>query len=220
MDENTYERLIADPPQLHFFAKTTKPRRGGFGRSQFQLIERCISELGGQPRVLETGAGLSTLLFLAKSCSVVSFFTKPDLAERIAVAIDDHGLPRDKWSFVLGRSEFALPKYVETRQEAKFDLLLIDGGHDLHTVFTDFTYGFFALRDGGAIIIDDLRMPSVAVLYGLLRQSRFVEEVVTRPKTAVFRKRSKLRLPGPWGEQSSDGRETSSSTEDDVDEEG
>jgi hypothetical protein len=131
---------------------------------------------------------------------VLSFFTKPDLKERISQSIVDYGLSVSDWRCVLGPSEFTLPKYVNENPEAKSDLVLVDGGHFVHTVFCDFTYGYASLKQRGLILLDDLQMPSVAILYQCLKASRFVEEVDNAGKTAIFRKNDASRLPGPWGD--------------------
>jgi hypothetical protein len=198
MNQPTFDRLMDCPPRLHFWGNEW--RVGGLGPPQLRLVERAVKGLGDRIEVIETGAGLSTLVFLALGARVLSFLTKPDLQERIGKAIDEYGLPAREWRYVLGQSEFTFPKYLDENPEAVCDLVLIDGGHLIHTVFTDFTYGFASLRQGGLMLLDDLQASSVAVLYRMLKASRFVEEIDVAGKTVAFRKKVKARLPGSWVE--------------------
>lgn len=198
LHECSYRRLMEQPPKLHFWGGEWKT--GGLGPNQRALIERCLRSLGAKTRVIETGAGLSTPIMLALGSRVTSFFTKSDLRDRIAAAVDEFDLPRANWEAVIGPSEFSLPKYLDGHPALSADLVLIDGGHLIHTVFTDFTYGFASLREGGILVLDDLQAPSVSILYGILGASNFVEQIDIAGKTAAFRKMVKSRLPGNWNE--------------------
>jgi hypothetical protein len=167
-------------------------------------LGQCAAGCGPRARAIETGAGLSTLLLLALDCRVTSFFTKEDLRDRILAAIEERGLPLENWDFRLGSSEFTFPKYLDDYHGPACDLVLVDGGHLIHTVFTDFTFGFAALRQGGVMLIDDLQDDGVNVLYQILKSSNFMEEVGKEGKLASFRKKTNDLLPGGWGEIASD----------------
>lgn len=198
MDKTKLNQLIESPPKLHFWGGEW--RVGGLGPNQIRLVEHVVQELGDSVRVIETGAGLSTLVFLALGARVLSLFTKTDLRERIEKAIQECELPSAEWQYVLGRSELTFPKYLSDHPETVCDLVLIDGGHLIHTVFTDFTYAFASLRQGGLLLLDDLQLSSVGLLYQMLKASNFVEEVAVAGKTAAFRKTVKLQFPVSWGE--------------------
>ena len=198
MDKSKLNLLIESPPKLHFWGGEW--RVGGLGPNQIRLVERAVQGLGDSIRVIETGAGLSTLVFLALGARVLSLFTKNDLHERIDKAIQEFELPSAEWQYVLGRSEFTFPKYLCDHPETASDLVLIDGGHLIHTVFTDFTYAFASLKQGGILLLDDLRLSSVGLLYQMLKASNFVEEVDVAGKTAAFRKTVKVQFPVSWGD--------------------
>lgn len=193
-----FQQLAEAPPKLHFWGGEW--RVGGFGVKQIQLLGQSAVDCGPRARVIETGAGLSTLLLLALDCRVTSFFTKEDLRNRIRDAIVEHDLPLDNWDFRLGSSEFTLPKYLTEKSEPGCDLVLVDGGHLIHTVFTDFTFGFAALRQNGIMLVDDLQDAGVNVLYQILKSADFMEEVGREGKLASFRKKTSALLPGGWGE--------------------
>ena len=193
-----FEELAGAPPKLHFWGGEW--RVGGLGPPQIALLQRSMTAVGLSSRIIETGAGLSTLLMLALGARVTSFFTKEDLRARIVDAIVAHHLPSENWEPVLGSSEFTFPKYLDTHPRLSCDLVLIDGGHLIHTVFTDFTFAFSCLKQGGLMLIDDLQTPTVSVLYEVLKSATFVEQVDVAGKLVAFRKKVKARLPGVVGE--------------------
>lgn len=59
------------------------------------------------------------------------------------------------------KSHFALPNALETYGEGSFDLVFIDGMHLYDYTLVDAFYGAMLLREGGILVIDDVRHPSV-----------------------------------------------------------
>jgi hypothetical protein len=57
---------------------------------------------------------------------------------------------------VLGDSKLTLPLYRERHPEVRFDLIFIDGGHDLETVRSDIANFGSMGRPGTAVVVDDL----------------------------------------------------------------
>jgi precorrin-6B methylase 2 len=140
--------------------------------------------------VLETGAGLSTLLFLAAGAErVVSIAPDPELGERITQQIAELGLDGDRLQFIPERSELALP-----RLEGTYDVVLIDGGHGWPTVFVDFAYGNALLARGGLLLIDDTQLHSVGELYRMLREQPGFRHVRMAGKLQAFVKEA----VNPW----------------------
>ncbi len=56
-------------------------------------------------------------------------------------------------------SQLALPRMVA--QGARFDLILVDGGHRFDDVFLDLIYADRLLEPGRVVVIDDLWMPAI-----------------------------------------------------------
>lgn len=79
--------------------------------------------------------------------------------------------------FFEARSELHLPRLIEAGEQ--FDAIVVDGDHRFESVFMDLLFTSRLVRPGGAIIVDDLWMPSVraALEYfttnvGLVREDR------------------------------------------------
>ena len=167
--ENTeqIDQMVSDPPELHIWNGV--PRVGGMGGDVGRRLVRNIRARpeAGSFDVLETGAGLSTLLFLAFGVtSLTSVDPTPGLRGRVVEEAARRGLDAKPLEYVEERSELALPRLAASGRE--YDLCLIDGAHTWPTVFVDFCYANLCLRAGGLLLLDDVQLHSVRQLYLLL----------------------------------------------------
>jgi hypothetical protein len=161
------DALLADPPVLHIW--DGKPRVGGMGGEVGHRLVRNIRALpiADTFDVLETGAGLSTLLFLALGVtSITSIDPTAGLRDRVFAEAGSRGIDVRPLDYIEERSELVLPKLVES--ERRYDLCLIDGSHSWPTVFVDFCYANACLRQGGLLLLDDVQLHSVRQLFLLL----------------------------------------------------
>jgi hypothetical protein len=182
--------LLADPPRLHDWGRG--PVVGGLtGR----IGDRLIADLAryDSPRVIETGAGASTLLFCClEPESVTSIAPDAALRDRMLAAATDRGISTERLRFICDRSELALPKLAEAGD--RYDAALIDGSHNWPAVFVDFCYINLMMPVGGTMFVDDVQLYSVAQLYMLLRKQEEFEYIGLDDKMATFRK----VLDHPW----------------------
>jgi SAM-dependent methyltransferase len=74
------------------------------------------------------------------------------------------GIPSDFIEFISGDSKVTVPEYVRTHPGAKFDYVLVDGGHDHETAAADLQNVEGLVAPGGVLIFDDIS----EVSYGLL----------------------------------------------------
>jgi len=197
------DRLLARMPSLHCWDGVWN--RGGFDRS---LLAEWLEILGREGltrpgrRFLETGAGLSTLAFLATDPAEVISVVGPDpeLADRIRAAATELDLPTGALRLETSRSELALPRLVLDR-EPFVDAALIDGGHGWPTVFVDFCYASYALRQGGLLALDDRQLHSVRELIEFLRRQPGWELLAEPGRMAIFRKTYVQRMLPDFGGQ-------------------
>ena len=195
MDQKLRMRLLQDPPKFHFW--NDKPQAGGFGPDTLEMIARNIKP---GAKVLETGAGLSTVWLLGLGAELESFFIDPELGEKIAAFSKEFDLDK-KWMPKVGPSEITLPLHVAGAKDAYADMCIIDGGHGLSTVFTDFTYCNYVLKDGGVMVVDDLQLGSCQLLYQLLIRGWHCNEIERTQKTSFLRKKSTFRILPDFGHQ-------------------
>lgn len=197
----TCETLLADKAKLHFWDGEWQD--GGLSddllRGLFELA--CTVTSGDTGVILETGAGLSTLVFLASGPSrLITIAPNRDLRERIETQIARLVLSRPSLEFHVGRSEDVLPG-LATADAGYVDLALIDGGHGMPTVFVDFCYINKILKMGGYLALDDVQLHSVRQLYLLLKHQPGFDVVADFGKLVVFRKTDDRRFLPEWSKQ-------------------
>jgi predicted O-methyltransferase YrrM len=136
-------------------------------------------------QTLETGCGLSTLLFADKSARHVVISPAREEFEGVLRLCREHGIKTGGLDFQEGTSEHVLPG-LET---GLLDLVLIDGRHGFPAPFIDWFYTASKLKVGGLMVVDDIWLWTGEVLYQfMLEQPEW--ELVWRysHRTAAFRK--------------------------------
>ena len=169
-----FDAYLEDLPLLHTWDRGETWNTGGFSASQLRRIHQLAGEcFHDRPvRVLETGAGNSTITFLHLSLDrLVSIAPAADLRDRILTYCNSYEIDSSALDYRLERSEVELPALafgtghgfatpIEARPE--FDIVLIDGGHGWPTVFVDFCYANLMMRSGSLLPLDDTQLYSVA----------------------------------------------------------
>jgi predicted O-methyltransferase YrrM len=199
------DQFLADLPHLHSWDGGKTWNTGGFGPKEISVLFDIVkNRVGGGARVLETGAGLSTVLFLcAGAVKVTSVAPDAALFERIEMFCGTKDYDYSRLEKIIAFSEDALPLVADAadKQNLKFDVTLIDGGHGWPTVFVDFCYSFRCLRKGGFLIIDDIQIYSVKELARMLMEDQNFRLVERLQKTLVFEKTSDRRYLPDFGGQ-------------------
>lgn len=173
--------ILTDPPKPH------EDSRGGFmvmGLTEpaLQFIYENVDE---SCTTLETGCGLSTVVFALKRSRHTVIAPAPGEFEITKAYCRGRGIPTNQIEFITEPSQLALPGLALP----PLDLVLIDGGHGFPTPFLDWFYTSGKLKKGGFLIVDDVWVWSCQILREFLieqPQWEFVTEYEGR--TAVFRK--------------------------------
>jgi Methyltransferase domain len=184
------EAYLDDLPRFHTWDLGVTWNTGGFYPSQLRMIQRVVDQhFPRRPvRVLETGAGNSTVTFLhLRLVALVAIAPSADLRDRILAYCAEHEIDVTTLDFRVERSEIALPSIAlgagrdaESTSAPEFDVVLLDGGHGWPTVFVDFCYVNMMMRAGSLLLLDDTQLHSVAELSRLLKMQpgfTFLEEV-------------------------------------------
>jgi hypothetical protein len=199
------EEFLTNIPLLHSWDRGVTWNAGGFSRRELEVLVNLVEKgFNKAPLVLETGAGNSTIAFLAAGArALVSIAPEVELFDRIrsycsAQGIDTHPLEQH-----IAFSEDVLPS-IATRLDgegAKADIALIDGGHGWPTVFVDFCYLFRSLNRGGYLIVDDIHIYSIKELARFLMEDPNLQAIEILPKTIVFKKLTDRRYLPDFGGQ-------------------
>ena len=148
------EQVIAEPPVVHPDAPN-----GSAWRTSRRCYEFLAQEVGPGSRTLETGAGLSTVLFCGWGCLHTAVVPDPREADAITSYLSDHDFSTESLTFDLRPSEEALPALAGNGQ---LDLMLIDGAHSFPAPIIDWFYGAGRLARGGIAVFDDVPLPAVS----------------------------------------------------------
>lgn len=206
-----FDNYLANIPDLHTWDDGKTWNSGGFERTHLASIYDLVRAQGARPRVLETGAGNSTLCFLhAEPERLVSIAPDAELFERIAGYARAKGLATTPLEQHVERSELVLPQLVfeERGLGRPFHFALIDGGHGWPTVFVDFCYVNALLGQGGLLAIDDVQLHSVKELARFLMADPSYPLVADLGKALVFKKATDLAFLRDHGYQPYIGERT------------
>lgn len=177
----TLDRVLEDPPKVHAWEPGTLTS-SGLPRECFEYIS---SHIDATSHTLETGAGISTVVFALRQTQHIC--VAPDRAEvdRLKAYCDAAGIPTSSIEFHLVRSD----QFFQRWQPQPLDLVLIDGCHGFPAPFIDWFYTAASIRLGGMLVIDDTHLWTGAVLKEFLAaEPEWQLDGPRSPKTAVFRK--------------------------------
>lgn len=178
MERSLAAQLKAEPPSLH----ATGAVCGGLHWAALEWLERTV-----QPgwATLETGAGLSTLVFASRGAVHEAVTPSQDEADRIRADAAQRGISLDNVTFRIASSHEELPRW----EPRALDLVLLDGAHGFPYPILDWWYVAPHLRENAYLVLDDAYMDAVARLVEFLRSRPAwrVEDAVGY-RTVVVRK--------------------------------
>ena len=192
------DRVLADPPGVHPMGHGPDAHLGVWSTEpdcyRF-MAEHCPPG----SRTLETGSGLSTVLFAALGAEHVCCTAGQEEADRVLAHCASRGIPTDHLRFEVGASHDALPALQRAGDER--DLVLIDGGHGFPMPIIDWFYGAGTLRAGGVLVVDDVNLPAVRVLRGFLDQDPRWVPLAGTEKWRAWRRTTAGTLSEDWTAQ-------------------
>lgn len=175
------EAFLRTPPSLH--------RPGGGELVQMGLAPEMLAFIAAHvdesSHTLETGAGMSTIVFAAKGSRHIAITPVKEEIALITRHCEEHGIATERVTFLCAPSEHALPSL----QTESLDLVVIDGRHGFPAPFIDFFYTAGKLRIGGHLIVDDVQLSPSRYMRDLLAEQpewQLVKELEHR--SAVFEK--------------------------------
>ena len=173
------EQLLAERPQLH----TRGNQVVDYGIDAY-LVGFLREHVAAGQRTIETGSGLSTLVFLLMGGEHTAVSPDPKEPERIGAYCDTHGIPRARYTPIVGQSELVLPALPRT---PGFDLAFIDGEHAFPVPGIDWFYLTRVLKKGGILIVDDLQLWSCRMLADFMDEEEVWRRVTRTERVAAYR---------------------------------
>ncbi|MGH9434222.1 MAG: class I SAM-dependent methyltransferase [Terriglobia bacterium] len=184
MSTATLERIFAERPEFHRGETETKcpisasetilrgralegvakklPACYGISEETAKFIYDSISK---QSKTLETGSGISTLVFALRMASHTVITPNESEISAIKDYANKNQIPLGTVEFVCESSDQYLPR----SPIQGLDLVLIDGKHAFPWPAIDWFYTADKLKQGGIVLLDDVEMRSVAILKDFMR---------------------------------------------------
>lgn len=200
-DQSSLATILREMPKMHFW--DGQWQCGGLsGQLLEELYEIVFHSGSDNPQyILETGAGLSSLVFLAgKPTKLITIAPDKGLMERIKEYAHHFNLDDSVHDVHIQYSEDALPGLADCVDQY-LDFALIDGGHGYPTVFVDFCYINKLLKKDGLLAIDDIQLHAVRELYNLLMKQPDYTLYRSLGKMAVFKKHTDIKFFPDFGRQ-------------------
>jgi hypothetical protein len=148
-------------------------------------------------RTIETGAGVSTIVFALKQARHTCIVPDRRLVRRIRRYCASAGLSLHTVNFVIERSEYALPRL----QASGYEFALIDGRHGFPAPFLDWFYIADRLRQGGILLVDDTWIWTCEVLVRFLDAEAGWRRFGALPNAGVFLKECEATHRAEWVNQ-------------------
>jgi predicted O-methyltransferase YrrM len=162
------------------------------GRAALLWLERNI---GAGSATLETGAGISTLVFAAAGAEHDVITPAETELERIRFEAAQRGIDVARVRFHVGPSHEVLAELPPR----ELDLALIDGAHGFPYPVLDWWLLARRLRIGAPLLVDDAFLPPVALLVDHLHNDpAWSVDKVLGDRTVVARKLEATLPPFGW----------------------
>ncbi|MFM2314976.1 MAG: hypothetical protein RLZZ04_4252 [Cyanobacteriota bacterium] len=188
------QELLENPPLIH--------EEGSGKMTSWQLSDQVLyfinENINENSVTLETGAGVSTILFALKSSHHTCINPSQEQVNRIKEYCHSHQISTDKIDFQVDFSEKVLPSLDINN----IDLILIDGSHAFPIPFIDWYYTYRQLKVGGKMIIDDTQLWTGLVLKQFLTlEPEWRINKNSPPRSAIFTKVKKYTEPKWYAQQ-------------------
>jgi hypothetical protein len=196
--QEAVDRVLADPPVVHYMSydDAAEGRLGGVWSTEESCYRFLAEHCPPGARSLETGSGISTILFAAWGAEHRCVTPGDVEAAAILAYCDRHQLPVEGVTFDLGASDTVLPRLDP--EAPPLDLVLIDGCHGFPVPMIDWFYGAGRLRQGGVVVIDDIHLPAVRVLTNFLDRDPRWRSIQRTPKWMAYERGNEGPLTEEW----------------------
>ena len=188
------QKLLENPPLIHKKA-SGEAISWQLSDEILHYIDQNVSE---DSTTVETGAGISTILFAIKGSNHTCICPSQPQVDRIKAYCQQRQINIEKIEFKVDCSEDVLPSL----KIDEIDLVLIDGSHAFPIPFIDWYYTYRKLSVGGTMIIDDTQLWTGLVLKQfLILEPEWKFQKNSPPRSAIFTKVEKYASAKWYGQQ-------------------
>jgi len=192
------DRVLADPPVVHYMSRSeiSTGRLTGVWSTQESCYRFLADRCREGSRTLETGSGISTILFAAWGAQHRCITPGKEEVDAVIAYCRAHGISSAGLTFDVACSEAALIRLDPS--DPPLDIVLIDGCHGFPTPMIDWYFAAGRLCRGGVVIVDDLQLPAVKLLCNFLDRDTRWHRIQGTEKWAAYERRSEGPLVEDW----------------------
>jgi Methyltransferase domain len=187
------QELLVNPPKIHSY-QGELISSWKIADEELLFLDKYLTK---NMKTLETGAGISTIVFALKDTNHTCIMPDEKQVERIKSYCTERDLSLSNTNFIVDKSEYALPSL----KEKNYDLALIDGRHGFPAPFIDWFYIADRLKIGGLLIIDDLHIWTSELLKQFLLTEKEWNLVEETNRAATFVKLEEGSQHKEWTKQ-------------------
>ena len=186
------DELLKSPPKVHNWTNDGQLTSSGLPEAVFRFMDKVLTP---QTKSVETGAGISTVLFALKGCNHTCVNPDDEENQRLKEFCKENGVSTDNVTFVAKKSN---DSWYELKDQA-WDFVLVDGCHGFPTSIVDFYFLSLGLKINGYLIIDDTHIITCALLKDfLITESAWKLVEPFNSKTAIFQKVAEYDAANEW----------------------
>jgi predicted O-methyltransferase YrrM len=197
---STLTEFVRDAPMVHRAEteKETADTTRVLWKIDKDLVSFLATAVSPGAHTVETGCGVSTLIFLHRGAQHCCVTPSADEIEMVARYAREHGIGVPETTFRLGDSVDVLPSLAAR----DFDVALIDGKHAFPWPVIDWFYLAERLKPGGTMVVDDVNLLGVQVVSEFLKHDTVRWTVLRSTEHwAAFRKNGQDLRAVAWNEQ-------------------
>lgn len=150
-------------------------------------------------RTLETGSGISTVLFASWGCEHWCITPSQVEVDAVREYCRNHSISTERVTFDVAPSDEVMVKLGPT--QSALDLVFIDGGHGFPMPMIDWYYGAGRLKRGGVLVVDDIHLPAVKILRSFLDLDQRWRRIDRTEKWIAYERLSEGGLGEDWYDQ-------------------
>lgn len=185
------EQLLAEPPQVH----PSAPQ--GVWATDRDCYEFLQGALSPGMRTVETGLGVSTVVFLLAGAVHTAVFLDPAEGESLLAYCRERSVSTDELSLYPSASDVVLP----TLERTPLDAVFVDGLHSFPFPHLDWFYAGSRLRRGGILVVDDIQLPAPLQLACFLDADSRWRTLRRTDKWVAYARESEGTLNEEWRKQ-------------------
>jgi predicted O-methyltransferase YrrM len=145
-------------------------------------IENLITVAKGKQRICEIGVNAAHSLLLMVDSNPTAHYTVFDLNghsyTHSCIEYVKNAYPSTDIKVIYGDTNITLHNYLQMSTEAqRFDMIHVDGGHELPTVVNDFIYSRFLLKPKGIVVFDDYNFHDIKVTLDYYIERNVIQKI-------------------------------------------